>query len=241
MKNIEIKGFIETSFCDWDGYLSSVLFLPGCNLRCPFCQNGDLILAPEKLPTIEFESVERSLISRRNWIDGVVITGGEPTIHAGISGFIRAIKDLGFKVKLDTNGTRPEVLEELISDDLLDYIAMDIKAPLDESYHSAAGREVDLKKLHTSIGIIRGFGSNYEFRTTLVPGIIDELAIERIARAIKGAKRYVLQRFVPENSLDNSYRQAIPFNEIFVTRLLDIAGRHISEVAYRGKIGVGLS
>jgi len=240
MTNIEIKGFIETSFCDWDGYLSSVIFLPGCNFRCPFCQNGELVVEPQSLATIDFEVIQDRLSHKRDWIDGVVITGGEPTIHAGIADLMRAIKELGFKVKLDTNGTRPGVIEDLLSQNLLDYIAMDIKAPLDDRYHVAAGVRVDLDSIRRSVELIREFG-NYEFRTTLVPGIIDEEAIDSIAQSIQGSRRYVLQRFVPENSLDKSYRQAVPYSDVFVDRLLQIASRYVSDVSYRGKIGVGLS
>ncbi len=240
MENIEIKGFIETSFCDWDGYLTSVVFLPGCNFRCPFCQNGDLVTHPGDLPTIDFDVLKHSLLKRRDWIDGVVITGGEPTIHGDLAELLRAFKQLGFRVKLDTNGTRPDRLEDLISQGLIDYVAMDIKAPLDERYDLAAGTKVDLSRLRRSIEIVRQLPS-YEFRTTLVPGIIDEQAISTIATCLRGAKRYVLQRFVPENSLDNSYRQAIPYSDNFVTRLLEIASNYIGDVSYRGKIGVGLS
>jgi pyruvate formate lyase activating enzyme len=115
MKTFEIKGFVETSLCDWDGYLSSVIFLPGCNFRCPFCQNGDLILRPGVLPTVGFAPVAGFLKRNLSWIDGVVITGGEPTLKEDLGELAREIKRLGFKVKLDTNGTRPAVVETLLA------------------------------------------------------------------------------------------------------------------------------
>jgi len=199
MTNIKIKGFIETSFCDWDGYLSSVIFLPGCNFRCPFCQNGELVVEPQSLATIDFELIQDRLSHKRDWIDGVVITGGEPTIHAGIADLMRAIKELGFKVKLDTNGTRPGVIEDLLSQNLLDYIAMDIKAPFDDRYHVAAGVRVDLDSIRRSVELIREFG-NYEFRTTLVPGIIDEEAVDSIGQSIQGMSCSDLSPRIPLTS-----------------------------------------
>lgn len=236
--NIEIKGFIDTSLCDWDGYLSSVIFLPDCNLRCPYCQNGVLIIDPHKIPTIGFDKIIRSLENRRNWIDGVVITGGEPTIHRDLAELAREIKLLGFKVKIDTNGTRPDVIEEIVGNGLVDYIAMDIKAPLDQRYSIAAGKEVDLSLISKSIQIIMNSPLPYEFRTTLVPGIVDGDAIESISSSIRRARKYVLQRFVPDNSLDTSYRELLPFSDNFVYQLLDIARRHVEDVSYRGKSSV---
>jgi pyruvate formate lyase activating enzyme len=240
MSDLQIKGFIETSLCDWDGCISSVIFLPGCNFRCPFCQNRDLVLAPEQLPSVPFESIVACLENRRSWIDGVVLTGGEPTIWPGLKDLARALKQLGFGVKLDTNGSRPSAISDLLDGGLVDYVAMDIKAPLDQTYRQAAGTEVDLGSIKRSIEIISAWGS-YEFRTTLVPGLVGEDQIESIARAIGGAKRYALQRFVPENSLDKRLRGTIPYDDGFVSRLVEIAGRHVQECFYRGRTGLGLS
>lgn len=236
-----IKGFVETSLCDWDGFVSSVVFLPGCNLRCPFCQNAALIGAYDDLPTIAFDSVARYLRRNSEWIDGVVITGGEPTIWKDLAGLIADFKRLGLGVKLDTNGTRPDVLADLIDAGLLDYIAMDLKAPLDERYAAASGTEVDLGDIERSIEIVSTFGEAYEFRTTLVPGLVGEEEVDLIAKAIKGARRYVLQRFVPENSLDSALRRAVPYDDGFVSRLVLKAGEHVRSCIYRGKLGVGLS
>jgi pyruvate formate lyase activating enzyme len=241
MKTFEIKGFVETSLCDWDGYLSSVIFLPGCNLRCPFCQNGDLVVRPDELPGVAFDTVTDFLRRNTNWIDGVVITGGEPTLHTDLADLAGEIKRRDFLVKLDTNGTRPDVIEDLIRQDLLDFVAMDVKAPLDERYHDAAGTEVDLEALRRSIDITRGLRDRSEFRTTLVPGLVGEEDVLGIAAAIEGARKYVLQRFVPENSLDNSLRGAIPYDESFVSHLLERAGKYVDSATYRGKLGVGLS
>ena len=241
MTGLEIKGFVETSLCDWDGCISSVVFLPRCNFRCPFCQNGELILDWERLPTIDLETVTGYLRAHSDWIDGVVVTGGEPTLWDDLSGLLETFRALGMKVKLDTNGSRPEVVRGFIRKGLVDFIAMDIKAPLDERYSEAAGVEAPLDKIKESIEIVSGFGRTYEFRTTLVPGLVGEEEIRLIAEAVEGAHRLVLQRFVPENSLDNRFRGAVPFQDSFVTHLLEIAGSHVETCFYRGKIGVGLS
>lgn len=241
MTGLEIKGFVETSLCDWDGCISSVVFLPRCNFRCPFCQNGELILDWKQLPTTEFEAIAAYLASHSDWIDGVVITGGEPTIWDDLPELALEFKRLALAVKLDTNGSNPDAVRELIREGLVDFIAMDIKAPLDERYHEAAGVKVDLERLKESIEIISSFGDAYEFRTTLVPGLVGEEEIGPIAEAVEGARRLVLQRFVPENSLDKRFRRAVPFQDSFVAHLLEIAGSHVETCFYRGKIGVGLS
>ena len=241
MSKLEIKGFIETSLCDWDGLISSVIFLPKCNFRCPFCQNGDLILRPESLDSIRLEDIAAYLTAHRDWIDGVVITGGEPTIWAQLEDLAGELKRLGLRVKLDTNGTRPGEIERLIGKELVDFIAMDIKAPLDERYAKASGVKVDLDAIRRSIGLVGAFGDAYEFRTTLVPGLVGEEEVELIARSIQGAARYVLQRFVPENSLDNALRLAVPYGDGLVSRLVETAGKYVRFCFYRGKVGVSLS
>jgi len=241
MKTFEIKGFVETSLCDWDGYLSSVIFLPGCNFRCPFCQNGDLVLRPDDLSTVGFDTIADFLRRNSNWIDGVVISGGEPVLRRDLAELAGEIKRRDFKVKIDTNGTRPAVIEALLKEDLVDYVAMDVKAPLDERYGVAAGVEVDLENIRRSIDMVRALEGRSEFRTTLVPGLVGEEEVLLIAETIQGASKYVLQRFVPENSLDNSLRRAIPYDESFVSHLLERAGKYVGSCQYRGKLGVGLS
>jgi pyruvate formate lyase activating enzyme len=241
MAGLEIKGFVETSLCDWDGCIASVVFLPGCNFRCPFCQNGDLILDYARLPTVPFDHVAGYLAAHDGWVDGVVITGGEPTIWGDLGPLMRRIKDMGLRVKLDTNGSRPEVIRDLLGSGLVDYVAMDVKAPLDHRYHEAAGVKIPVEKLRESIAAIFGFGEQYEFRTTLVPGIVGEEEMRLIGEALHGARRLVLQRFVPENSLDKRFRRAVPYSDSLVARLLEIAGGHVDNCFYRGKLGVGLS
>ncbi|MGD9402291.1 MAG: anaerobic ribonucleoside-triphosphate reductase activating protein [bacterium] len=241
MSKPAIKGFVETSFCDWDGEISSVIFLPGCNFRCPFCQNGALVTAPGELPTMDFDLIAAYLKSKSDWIDGVVITGGEPTIWDGLAELAREIKSMGFGIKLDTNGTNPDMVEALMGEGLVDYVAMDIKSALDERYNRAAGASVDLEAIGRSIDILMSAGDSCEFRTTLVPGIVGEEEIDSIARSIKGARKYVLQRFVPDNSLDMPLRQALPYQDTFIAQLVERASVYVAECFYRGRTGAGLS
>jgi pyruvate formate lyase activating enzyme len=241
MSKPAVKGLVETSFCDWDGKISSVVFLPGCNFRCPFCQNGALVTDPDGLPTVDFEDIATYLKEKRDWIDGVVITGGEPTIWAGLSELAGEFKRLGLGVKLDTNGTNPDMVEALMADGFLDYVAMDIKTALDERYNAAAGAAADIGAIRQSIDLLMSSGLGYEFRTTLVPGIVGGEEVESIARSIEGASKYVLQRFVPDNSLDMPLRQALPYRDTFIAQLVERASVYVARCFYRGRTGAGLS
>jgi pyruvate formate lyase activating enzyme len=138
--NLEIKGFIPNTMLDWEGMLASTIFLPRCNFRCPFCQNPDLVLHPERLETVPLDSVKFYISEREGWVEGVCITGGEPCLHEDLAGLCADIKSLGVGVKLDTNGSIPEVLERLLEEGLLDYVSMDVKAPLEPGpYRLATG------------------------------------------------------------------------------------------------------
>jgi pyruvate formate lyase activating enzyme len=167
-----IKGFLETSFVDWPGKVASVLFLPKCNFRCPFCHNRSLVENPEGHEDIPLAYIMARLADLEGWVDGVCISGGEPTIHPLLPSLIAKIKAVGLAVKLDTNGTRPHVLKALIEKRLIDCVAMDIKAPLNEtSYARAAGRAVDLAAIQESISLLKQGKVEYYFRTTVVPAL----------------------------------------------------------------------
>ena len=195
---MEIKGFIDVSFVDWDGKLSSVIFLPTCNFRCPFCHNTNLVLHPEKLDTIPYKYVEDQLKNQSGWTDGVCITGGEPTLHSDLPEICSRLRKMGFLVKVDTNGTNPTMLKELLDGGLVDYIAMDIKAPLTgKNYSKATGVKTEelLEKVKESIKLLLGSNMDYEFRTTVVPTLHDEDDIKQICQSLKGCRKYVLQKF----------------------------------------------
>jgi len=183
MKELEIKGFIETSFLDWDGHIVSVVFLPYCNFRCPFCHNAGLIENSDTYETIPVKKVFDFLLSHKDFIDGVCITGGEPCLHKelGLLAFLQEIKKMGFKIKLDTNGCDPEFLKKIIEDKLIDFVAMDLKEPLDERYSKIAGAEINLDKINQSVKILMGEKVAYEFRTTVVPTLLEEEDILDIA------------------------------------------------------------
>jgi pyruvate formate lyase activating enzyme len=223
MTPLEIKGFIETSFLDWDGKVVSTVFVPYCNFRCPFCHNSGLIENPQKYETIPLDRIERFLLDRKDFIDGVCITGGEPLLHKdrGIFEFMQRIKDLGFQIKFDTNGTDPDTLKELIDKNLIDYIAMDIKGPLDKRYDKLSGVKTDIEKIEQCIKIIKESGIGHEFRTTVIPALLDINDIKDIAKAIPGANKFVLQQFVPENTWDESLRSVRPYPQ---EKLEEMAG-----------------
>lgn len=204
---MRIGGFQKQSLIDYPGKISSVIFTSGCNLRCPFCHNPDLVL-PERISQkeeISKESVIKYLAKNKKLIDGVVISGGEPTLHSDLPEFIEEIKKLGFLVKLDTNGTNPEMLKELLDRKLLDYVSMDIKAPfVFEKHNEVVGNvlsEEIFKKIIDSKNLLLNSKIEYEFRTTVANSYIKENLLE-IAKDIKGAKRFCIQKFNPDNILD---------------------------------------
>ena len=180
---IEIGGFQKQSFIDYPKKISSIIFTIGCNFRCPYCHNSNLLYA-EKIKNISELKILSYLQNNKKYIDGVVITGGEPTLHGDLPEFIAKVKSFGYSVKLDTNGTNPEMLRKLIKEGLLDFIAMDIKAPLEfQKYNKATGgmlTEKLFENVKKSIHIIINSGVDYEFRTTLVPTILAKKDVVKI-------------------------------------------------------------
>jgi len=204
-----IKGFSGTTLIDFPGRIASIVFIGGCNFRCPYCHNPELVLPDmiEYLPEINQEEVIEELKKRKGFIQGVTITGGEPLVWDRLIDFLREIKSLGLEIKIDTNGSFPERLKELKN--LADYVAMDIKSS-PSKYHLATGIDIDIDKLKESIAIVKTF-RDYEFRTTVVPGFIDQEDIHEIGETIKGAKRYVLQQFKPTKAIDPNTLSIIPY------------------------------
>jgi len=207
-------------------------------LRCPFCYNVNLVLHPEKLPTIPFEQIEQRLNKSRGWIDGVVITGGEPTIHNGLLGVCEKIKDMGFLVKLDTNGTNPMMVRELVDKRLVDYVAMDIKAPLTvEKYSRVCGANVEnlIGKIGETIDILLENRVEYEFRTTVVPNLHEERDIEEICQRIRGCRKYVIQNYKGDvETIDSKFKGLKPFSEKKMKAFLITAKTIIPHTILRG-------
>ena len=210
----QIKGFLETSFIDWPGKIVSVVFLPYCNFRCPYCHNHGLVLTPDKQKTISTEYIFQRLDEFRGWIDGVCITGGEPTLHPYLSELIRQFRSKGFLIKLDTNGTFPDVLGNLISKGLIDYVSMDVKGPLDEiRYSRCAGVPVKLRNIRESIALLKDGAIPYEFRVTVVPGLLDKDAIQEMAKQLVCVDKFTIQGFNPSDPLNPKLRDVKPYNE----------------------------
>ena len=208
--SIEIKAFIKNSLIDWDGKIVSVVYVGGCNFRCPFCHNSELVLRPQSLKTIEFKEVIDYLKNNKSFIDGVCITGGEPCLYENLDKLLREFKSLGFLIKLDTNGSYPKRLKKLIESGLLDYIAMDIKSSLEEEkYLKACGlqKKEILPLIKESIEILMNSSVDYEFRVTVVPTLHTQKEIMQIAQSLKGAKKLALQNFSNYNTLDPEFER----------------------------------
>jgi pyruvate formate lyase activating enzyme len=237
MKTPEIKGFVDVSLVDWEGKVSAVIFLPNCNFRCPFCYNAQLVLTPEKMPTVPFEEIQQYLENSKGWLDAATITGGEPTLHEGLSLLCQKLKDLGLKVKLDTNGTNPTITENLIKQGLVDYVALDIKAPLTrEKYSKATNTNTTelLERIEKTIEIFFAGQVDYEFRTTLVPTIHEPADIERICQKIKGCKKYVLQNFKGNvETINPTFKSLKPFTQEQMQVFRDTASKIVSNVSSR--------
>ncbi|HHT9119401.1 MAG TPA: anaerobic ribonucleoside-triphosphate reductase activating protein [Candidatus Hypogeohydataceae bacterium YC41] len=233
---VTIKGFIETSLIEWEGKIVAILFLPGCNYRCSYCHSPHLVYSSQDMETIPTESVMESLRKRKGWVDGVVISGGEPTLQKGLKELIKRLKALGLKVKLDTNGSNPKVLEELLVEGLLDCVAMDVKAPLsEEAYSKVTGGPCDIEALRRSIRIILNSDIEHEFRTTVCPGFLTEEGVEVIAREVLGTKKYVLQSFRPNNCLDPSMLEVEPCPEETLKKFKEIVKGYLGHCFIRGE------
>jgi len=192
---MRIGGVLKHSFIDYPGKLSCVVFLAGCNFYCPYCHNPQLTGDPGRSPAVvAAEDVFVFLDQRRGLLDGVVISGGEPTLQPGLPDFCARIKRLGYSVKLDTNGSRPQMLSRLIREGLVDYMAMDIKTD-PERYEGRICGRCDRSALFASIHLIMESTLDYEFRTTCAKPLVTPDTVERIARLIRGCRRYVLQPF----------------------------------------------
>lgn len=234
---IEIKGFIENSLLDWEGMIVSTLYTPHCNFKCPYCQNAGLVLNPDQYETVPLEKIINFLTKRKDWIEGICLSGGEPCLFEDLPDFLHKIRRAtGVKVKLDTNGTSPELLKSLIRNRLIDYVAMDIKAPLEQDkYNKAVGVKVELKKIKESIKIIMKSGINYEFRTTVVPTLHTEEDIVEIARYIKGAGKFALQNFSNKEVLDPKFKEIKPYTREDLKRMAKLATPYVSVCRVRGK------
>lgn len=245
---MKIAGLQKLTLLDYPGYTACTVFLAGCNFRCPFCHNAEIAFLPltaseeKDNPVPVAEGTYSSGISttellaflkkRQGLLDGVCITGGEPTLWPELPELIQQIKDLDYLIKLDTNGTNPALLEELLDKNLLDYIAMDIKAGPD-NYTALTGIRMNLDNIKTSAELIRNWGKNYEFRTTVVSPLHSEQDFLDIAHWLRGARAYYLQPFVLSDMVPN--RQLRPPSDAELQRYLNILRPLIPAAAVRGR------
>jgi pyruvate formate lyase activating enzyme len=195
----------------YPGKRSAVIYLKGCNLRCAYCSYASLLGSCDGVAEQDWEDAEKYLTKRLDRLDAVIFSGGEPTLQANLRPAIERVKAMGLAVKLETNGTTPDVLRDLFGQRLLDFVAMDVKAPL-ENYASLVGRRVDVELIRTSIWLIKQSGVEHEFRTTVVPGLHTVRELKAISELIHGADRYVVQDFISNNPLRNELqgRPAFP-------------------------------
>lgn len=226
-----VKGFIENSMLDWWGKLVAVIFLPGCNFRCPYCHNPDLVLNPQDLPDIPLEYIFDRLAKFSNWIDGVVVTGGEPTLSPDLPDIVRRIVKAGLPAKLDTNGSHPKMLAQLLEEGLLDYVALDVKAPLNElDYQRATGRGAKVEDIKESINLLKNSGIEYELRTTVCPSLLDEAKLKQLLQQIKGVKRLVLQNFKPSQLINPEYEDIKPYSKEYIQKLGRMSEEYVGEL-----------
>jgi pyruvate formate lyase activating enzyme len=234
---MQIKGFIKSSLLEWEGMLSCVVFLPGCNLRCPYCHAADLVLRPEELPDVPLEHVLGHIASSGGWIDGAVVTGGEPTLNGPqLAELLRALRAEQVATMLETNGTRPECLEHLLADGLVDCLSMDVKAPLSaDDYSRVAGTAVSIQDVRRSVSLIMASGIQHEFRITLLRGLVGGEQLERLLPDLAGAGTIALQNARTQLCLDTSLRGTRPFLPEEMDRFQSMALGYVPRCIVRGR------
>ena len=228
-----IAGYHPTTLIDWPGRLAAIVFLPQCNLRCRFCHASSMLApAGEESP---LDAVLAHMGERRGWLDGVVICGGEPTVWPSLASLCETFRKQGLAVKLDTNGTHPDYLAALLRGGLVDAVAMDLKAPLDERYPQVCGDSTDVRAIERSVDLLMGGRVEYEFRTTVCPAFIGEAEIHAMGLRIAGARRWVLQRFEAAYALDPELRSVRPYDAAAMERLATIGRRYVPRCVVRGQ------
>ena len=209
---MNIGGFQRFSLIDYPGKICAIVFTQGCNFRCPYCHNPELVDPKRFSRPIPGEEIIEFLANRRGKLDAVEITGGEPTLQPDLIDFMCDLKKLDYLVKLDSNGSNPAIISEAIKREIVDYIAMDVKAPL-ERYREITNSRVDPAKIEHSIELIMSSGLDYEFRTTVVKSQLGKRDILEIGRLIRGSKRYILQKFVPVKVLDTKFLDEVVYTD----------------------------
>lgn len=229
--SIEFCGIQKLTLLDYPGHTACTVFTGGCNFRCLFCHNASLVVHPGTELKISGEEIFDFLSNRKGLLDGVCISGGEPTLQGGLRDFARRIKDMGFLVKLDTNGSRPNVLEDMIGSGLVDYVAMDIKTS-PERYEAVTGGCSNILDIYESVSLLMESGIDYEFRTTCVHELHKEKDFRSIGEMISGARAYFLQKFVDSGDLIVGGLTECSDEEMH--RFREIAAEYVPAVQIRG-------
>ena len=224
---MKFSGIQKTSLTDFPGRISSVLFTPGCNMRCPFCHNWRIVVDPQP-PFLNEETALKILEERKKYVDAVVVTGGEPTIHKELPKFLKKLKDRGFAVKLDTNGLDSHMVEECLPN--VDYVALDVKTSL-EKYELLGAR--DTAELVRTMEILKMGKVDYEFRTTVVPGFFESADVFAISDLVKGARAWALQQFVPGDTLDKNLNSLKPYTSETMSKYAEAIRNYAEEIVLR--------
>lgn len=229
---MKIFGMEKTTLVDFPGHVATTLFTAGCNFRCPYCHNGDLVQEVQTLTPYDEEEIFQHLIKRRNVLDGVVITGGEPTLHTDLPDFLSKIKELGYLIKLDTNGSAPRMLRSLVSHKLVDYVAMDIKHSRAKYHTIANSSSFDLDAITSSVDFLKEGRIPYEFRTTLCRELHKESDMTAIGLWLMGASSYYLQPYRESDAvLQPGFH---PHDQKTLEEFVTILSAFLPKVAIRG-------
>ena len=228
---MEFQGINKLSLLDYPGKVAAILYIDKCNFRCEFCHNWNTLIAADNNEDLIFEDILAFLRKRVGVLDGVVISGGEPTLMPDLEDKIRAIRELGYAIKLDTNGANPEVVKDLVAKGLIDYIAMDVKSSLDE-YHRFTNDNHLIENVKKTIEFLKQDKVDYEFRTTLISEYHNEAVINKIAKLLKGGKRLFLQQFKESEGVLN--KNLHPTDEGLANHYVEFLSQYVDEVSLRG-------
>ncbi len=231
---MQIRGLNKTTLLDYPEHVAATVFTGGCNFCCPFCHNGDLVLRPQYIPEISKDEIMNFLNKRKGILTGICITGGEPTLQPGLESFIEEIKNLGYLVKLDTNGYKPDVLKSLIAKDLLDYVAMDIKNAKHKYENTTGVRNILIKNIEDSVQILMDSKIPYEFRTTVVRELHEKEDFLEIGKWLAGAMAYFLQAYREDEGVIGKGFSSYDKEEM--EEFAGVMRRYVSRVELRGLV-----
>ncbi len=232
-RSMVIHGIQKLTLVDYPGHPAAILFTGDCNFRCPFCQNAPLVLSSSSEPVIDEDEIFSFLKKRKGMLEGVVVTGGEPTLQRDLIPFLGRLKTLGYLVKLDTNGYRPEVLKSAVESGYVDYVAMDIKTSLDEYPVVAGIKDLDVSRIERSVELLKSGAVDYEFRTTVVEPLHHKENFEKIGELLKGCRRYYLQSFVDSGNIIG--KNCFPPSQEQLKNYLKTVSNYIESVSIRDR------